>query len=334
MLRLLVTGGCGFIGKNFIRLMVAVRPDISILNVDCLTYAGNTIGLPPEGDQYQWKKVDIWDRPAIEPLMQGVDAVVHFAAESHVDRSILDPSVFVRTNVLGTQVLLDSALKADVGTFVQISTDEVYGSLELVDPPFSETTPVAPRSPYSASKAAADHLAIAYHHTYGMDVRIMRCSNNYGPYQFPEKLIPLAIVHATAGQPIPVYGDGLQRRDWIHVDDHCRAVLSVLEKGRAGEVYNIGANEEMENLELVRTILREVGESDGLISFVKDRPGHDRRYAMDASKARRELGWAPERDLATGIGETIAWYRAHRDWWDPLLGEGFRDYYRRQYEER
>lgn len=330
-MRALITGGCGFIGKNFVNLLNVSRPEIQILNVDCLTYAGNTVGLPARSETYEWHKVDICDAPAVSSLMKGVDIVIHFAAESHVDRSILDPSVFVRTNVVGTQVLLESARQAGVPTFIQISTDEVYGQLMPGDPAFSEATQVSPRSPYSASKAAADHFAMAYHHTFGMDVRVTRCSNNYGPYQFPEKLIPLTIANALADRPIPVYGDGSQRRDWIHVEDHCRAILSVLDSGQPGQVYNIGGGEETENIEVIRTVLREMGRSDDLITFVKDRPGHDFRYAMNASKSERELGWEPQLDFGTGIRKTVAWYLDHRDWWEPLLDENYHRYYERQY---
>lgn len=330
-MRILVTGGCGFIGRNFIRLLQGERPQWQVVNLDALTYAATPGGLPDASDRYRFARGDVCDPEAVRAAMQGAQAVVHFAAESHVDRSILDSAPFVRTNVLGTQVLLDAARALGAETFVQVSTDEVYGALGPEDPPFTEAHPLDPRSPYAASKAAADHLALAYVRTYGLDVRITRCSNNYGPYQFPEKLIPLTLVNALQGQRIPVYGHGRQRRDWIHVEDHCRAILAVLERGRAGEAYNIGAQEERENLDVVRSVLAAAGASEDLISFVPDRPGHDARYAIDARKIRAALGWVPRYSLPLGIAETIAWYRQHERWWRPLLGDAYRSYYQRQY---
>jgi len=326
-MKLLVTGGAGFIGSNFVHYMLREHADVEIVNVDLLTYAGNLDNLRPvEGDaRHRFVRADVADREAMEPLFaEGFDAVVHFAAESHVDRSIADPGVFVRTNVLGTQTLLDLALKYKVGRFVQISTDEVYGTLGEMGR-FSESSPLAPNSPYSASKAGADLLARAYHETYGMDVVITRCSNNYGPYQFPEKLIPLMIMNALEDRPLPVYGDGLHVRDWLHVEDHCRAIDLVLRKGNAGEVYNIGGNNERTNLEVVRTILRELGKPDTLILFVSDRPGHDRRYAIDAGKIRLELGWEPRYEFAVGIRDTIRWYVVNREWLERVKSGAYRE---------
>jgi len=326
-MKLLVTGGAGFIGSNFVHYMLREYADVKIINVDLLTYAGNPDNLRPvEGDaRHRFVRADVADREAMEPLFaEGIDAVVHFAAESHVDRSIADPAVFVRTNVLGTQTLLDLALKYKVSRFLQISTDEVYGSLGETGR-FTERSPLAPNSPYSASKAGADLLVRAYHETYGLDVVITRCSNNYGPYQFPEKLIPLMIMNALQDRPLPVYGDGLHVRDWLHVEDHCRAVDLVLRKGTAGEVYNVGGNNERTNLEVVRTILRELGKPETLIAFVPDRPGHDRRYAIDASKIRNELGWTPQYEFAAGIRDTIRWYVVNREWLDRVKSGAYRE---------
>ena len=326
-MRVLVTGGAGFIGKNFIRMLTAVRQSWKVTNLDGLTYAGNLTGLPEDGDTYCFVHADIRNTARIAEVMQNQDAVVHFAAESHVDRSIRNSADFVSSNVLGTHVLLDAARTLKVPVFVQISTDEVYGSLALNEPAFQENTPLAPRSPYAASKAAADLLVQSYHATYGMDVRITRCSNNYGPYQFPEKLLPLAIVNARRGVPIPIYGDGRQRRDWIHVEDHCRAILAVLERGKPGEVYNVGSEQETENLEAVRSIVRILGTSEDLISFVADRLGHDRRYAMDARKITAELGWEPRYSFQEGLTETVAWYLANEGWWQPLLDQELPSYH-------
>jgi len=322
-----VTGGAGFIGSNFVHYMLREHRDVEIVNVDLLTYAGNPDNLRAvAGDvRHRFVRADVADREAMEPLFaEGIDAVVHFAAESHVDRSIADPAVFVRTNVLGTQTLLDLALKYKVSRFLQISTDEVYGSLGETGR-FTERSPLAPNSPYSASKAGADLLVRAYHETYGLDVVITRCSNNYGPYQFPEKLIPLMIMNALQDRPLPVYGDGLHVRDWLHVEDHCRAVDLVLRKGTAGEVYNVGGNNERTNLEVVRTILRELGKPETLIAYVPDRPGHDRRYAIDASKIRNELGWTPQYEFAAGIRDTIRWYVVNREWLDRVKSGAYRE---------
>lgn len=328
MREILVTGGAGFIGSHFIRLLLEGREEIRVVNLDALTYAGDLENLRDcEGDpRYRFVRGDVGDRALLDRLFREFrfDAVVHFAAESHVDRSITDPERFLSTNVLGTQALLDAARAhwalrpEDLRSkeyregvrYLQISTDEVYGALGP-EGMFTETTPLAPNSPYSASKAAADLLVLAYHRTYGLPVNITRCSNNYGPFQYPEKLIPLMISRALADQPLPVYGDGLQVRDWIHVRDHCGAVKAVLERGRAGEVYNVGGRSERSNLEIVRLILRELGKPESLIAHVPDRPGHDRRYAIDNTKITAELGWRPEHTFESGLRETVLWYRSH-----------------------
>jgi len=320
-MRILITGGCGFIGSNFVRLVLQSRPDWPVLNLDLLTYAGNAENLRDvEKDRrYQFRKGDIADVAFVEKAIRDFtpEAILNFAAESHVDRSIADPAAFLRTNAVGTQELLVAARKAGVKRFVQISTDEVYGSLGATGH-FAETTPLHPNSPYSASKAAADLLALASHHTYGQDVVITRCSNNYGPYQFPEKLIPLMITNAMEGKPLPVYGDGQNVRDWIHVRDHCTGVLAALERGKAGEVYNFGGENEWKNIDLVKTLLDLLDKPHSLIQFVKDRLGHDRRYAIDCSKAKRELSWKPGIDFRQGLAETVGWYQKSRKWWEPL----------------
>ncbi len=338
-MRLFVTGGCGFIGTNFVYHVLRERPDAVVLNFDALTYAGNRANLLPlEEDaspRYRFMRGDIADPRAVAAALAAFkpDAVVNFAAETHVDRSIDDPAPFVTTNVLGTQTLLTLAREHQVTRFVHISTDEVYGSLGA-DGKFTEDTPLSPNSPYSASKAGSDLLVRAFHHTYGLDAVITRCSNNYGPYQFPEKLIPLMIARARADQPLPVYGDGRNVRDWIHVEDHCRGVLLALEKGRPGAVYNFGGAAEMENLAVVRTILAELGKPESLISFVKDRPGHDRRYAMDFTLAGRELGYAPAYDFGRGIRETVAWYLEHDAWVRSVQSGEYRSFMDRWYGER
>jgi dTDP-glucose 4,6-dehydratase len=330
-MRVLVTGGMGFIGSNFVRLLLAERPGWEVWNLDALTYAGNPENLAElapaaeaEG-RYRFVHGDIADEAMVASLLgRNFGAVVNFAAESHVDRSIQSSAPFVRTNVVGTQVLLDAARRAGVPRFLQVSTDEVYGDLSADDPAFTEATPLAPSSPYSASKAAADHLVLAHHRTHGLDALITRCSNNYGPYQFPEKLIPLMIVNALAGKPLPVYGTGENVRDWIHVEDHCRGVLAVLEGGRGGEVYNLGGASERRNLDVVRQIVRHVGASDDLVHFVTDRPGHDRRYAIDFSRAESELGWRPTRTFEEGLEETVRWYLANRGWWTRVQEGAYR----------
>ncbi|MCL6443212.1 MAG: dTDP-glucose 4,6-dehydratase [Alicyclobacillus sp.] len=336
-MNLLITGGAGFIASNFIRYLLQTRPDDHIINLDALTYAGNLASLTDVSTdpRYTFIKADITYVEAIDQVVQrGIDVIINFSAESHVDRSILDPAAFVRTNVLGTQVLLDAARKYGVKKFVQVSTDEVYGALGPDDPAFTETTPLQPNSPYSASKASADLLVRAYHETYGLPVNITRCSNNYGPYQFPEKLIPLMIINALEDKPLPVYGDGLQIRDWLHVWDHCAGIDLVIRNGRPGEVYNIGGNNERTNLEIVRTILRTLGKPESLIQHVADRPGHDRRYAINATKIRAELGWAPKYTFETGIQETIDWYLTHREWWEAVRTGEYRDFYDKQYKAR
>ncbi|HEY3347465.1 MAG TPA: dTDP-glucose 4,6-dehydratase [Nitrospirota bacterium] len=313
--KILVTGGCGFIGSNFVRLMHDTYKDASIVNLDALTYAGSLENLKDIQDspRYRFIKGDICDPAAVAGAMAGADAVVHFAAESHVDRSIEHPAVFVQTNVIGTQVLLNAAMAAKPSIYVQISTDEVYGSLGPSGL-FTETTPLSPNSPYSASKAGADLLVQAHYHTFGLPVVITRCSNNYGPYQFPEKLIPLFINNALKDKPVPLYGDGLNVRDWLHVLDHCKAIDAVMRRGRAGEVYNVGGNNEKTNIEITRLILSRLGKSESLIKYVQDRLGHDRRYAIDSSKLQSELGWEPKFDFESGIADTINWYVENQDW--------------------
>ncbi len=336
-MNLLVTGGAGFIGSAYARLARRTRPASLIVNLDALTYAGNLETLRDlEADPgHVFVRNDVRDGVQVTDILRRhrIEAVVHFAAESHVDRSILSAEPFLDTNVTGTLRLLEAARACGVRRFLQVSTDEVYGSLGPTGA-FEETTPIAPRSPYSASKAAADHFAAAFHHTHGMEVVITRCSNNYGPYQFPEKLIPLMILNALEGKPLPVYGDGLYVRDWIHVEDHCQAIDAVLIGGRAGEVYNIGAENERPNLDVVQAILRHTGRDESLIRHVPDRPGHDRRYAMSAAKIRRELGWKPQRAFEQGLEETVAWYRNNRPWWERVRSGAYRDYYERQYGER
>jgi len=334
-MRLLLTGGCGFIGSNFVRYVLTHRDDLEIVNLDALTYAGNLANLADfaEHPRYRFVKGDITDPTAVNTAMEGCEAVVHMAAESHVDRSIDGPAEFVRTNVVGTQALLDAAKNHGLQRFVMVSTDEVYGSLGP-EGLFSETTPLDPSSPYSSSKAAADLLTLAYHRTFELPAIVTRCSNNYGPYQFPEKLIPLFITNAHADKPLPLYGDGGNVRDWIHVDDHARALLAVLDQGQPGQVYNIGGGNERTNLEITRLILQALGKPESLITFVTDRPGHDRRYAIDASKINRELGWRPEVDFADGIAATVAWYLDHRQWWEQIKSGDYRDFYERWYGDR
>jgi dTDP-glucose 4,6-dehydratase len=332
-MRIFVTGGAGFIGSNFVKLLLAEDPGVEIVNFDALTYAGNLENLADvAGDpRYRFVRGDVADPEAVlGALAEGTDAIVHFAAESHVDRSIASAAAFVQTNVVGTQVLLDAARERRVGRFVHVSTDEVMGSLDGGGF-FTEETPLAPNSPYSASKAAAEHFVRAAVKTHGVDAVVTRCSNNYGPYQFPEKLIPLAIANAMEGQPVPVYGDGLQVRDWIYVDDHCRAVDAVMRGGETGGVYCIGARSERPNIEVVGTILDAVGAPRELVTYVADRPGHDRRYAIDSSKVERDLGWAPRVTFEEGIAATVAWYRENREWVERARSGAYRDYYERNY---
>jgi len=316
--RILVTGCCGFIGANFVRHELETDPEIEITNLDALTYAGNPDNLADLEDhpRYHFVHGDIADRALVMRLVgEGrFDAIVNFAAESHVDRSIDDATPFLRTNVVGTQCLLDAARVAKVGRYVQVSTDEVYGTLQPDDPPFHETTPLTPNSPYAASKAGADLLVRAAHHTFGMDTVITRCSNNYGPYQFPEKLIPLFITNIMADIPVPVYGDGRQVRDWIHVLDHCRGIGAAMRRGRPGEVYNFGGRSERFNIDVTHMLLKLCGKTESLITHVTDRPGHDRRYAVNCSRAEAELGWRPTVPFEQGLAETVEWYRSNARW--------------------
>jgi dTDP-glucose 4,6-dehydratase len=328
-----VTGGCGFIGSNFIRYLLETDPDVAVINLDLLTYAGNLANLDgvDTNPRYRFVRGDITDRDAVREVMRnGVRAVINFAAESHVDRSIHDSGPFVRTNVLGTQVLLDSAREFNVPRYVQVSTDEVYGTLGETGA-FTEETPLAPNSPYSASKAAADLLVRSYVHTFGLPAVITRCSNNYGPYQFPEKLIPLFITNLMNDEPVPVYGDGLNVRDWIHVRDHCAGIDLAWRKGRPGEVYNFGGRCERTNLELTHALLNAVGKPTSLIRYVKDRPGHDRRYAIDCSKVEREFAWRPQVPFEEGLCETVRWYREHPEWVQNIRSGEYMKYYQKQY---
>ncbi len=339
-MKLLVTGGAGFIGSNFIRYLLGEHADVHITNLDKLTYAGNLENLADIVDdaqmrkRYRLVKDDVADHGKVDRLLhEGFDAVVHFAAETHVDRSIESAEPFLRTNVLGTQALLEASRRHGVPRFVHISTDEVYGSaLERVS--FTEDSPLNPSSPYAASKAAADLLVLSYIRTYGFPALILRCSNNFGPYQFPEKLIPLMIANALDDKPLPVYGDGLNVRDWIYVEDHCRAIWRALVKGRVGEIYNIGGVAQKTNLDVVRMLLRLLGKPESLISFVADRPHHDRRYALDSIKLRSELGWTPCHTFEDGLERTVAWYRSHPDWLARCRSGAYRDYYQRHYEDR
>jgi len=335
-MKILVTGGAGFIGSNFVRYMLEVHPDYEVVNLDLLTYAGNLENLADlEGrDNYRFVRGDIADSGLLDEIFaEGLDGVVNFAAESHVDRSIEDPGHFLSTNILGTQALLEAARRYQVDRFLQISTDEVYGSLGG-EGAFTEESPLAPNSPYSASKASADLLCRAYWKTYDLPVVVTRCSNNYGPYQFPEKLIPLFITNALADEPLPVYGDGLYVRDWIYVRDHCSALDRALHDGRAGEVYNVGADAEKTNLEITQTILAKLDKDAGLVRHVKDRPGHDRRYAIDSSKIKTELGWRPATPFPDGMADTIDWYLRNEPWWQKIKSGEYREYYERMYGNR
>ena len=349
MKNVLITGGAGFIGSNFIQFILDSRPDLErLVNLDLLTYAGNLENLKAveRDSRYRFVKGDIRDRDLVERLFADYDfdTVVHFAAESHVDRSIVEPEVFLTTNIIGTQTLLDAAKRhwkqspddkysrvyREGVRYLQVSTDEVYGALGETGL-FCESTPLAPNSPYSASKASGDMIVRAYYQTYGLPANITRCSNNYGPYQFPEKLIPLMIHNAREDKPLPVYGDGMQIRDWLHVRDHCSAIAAVLERGTAGEVYNIGGNNERANIEIIRLILRELGKPESLITYVKDRPGHDRRYAIDNTKITGELGWKPLYTFEQGMRETIQWYLTHADWIGRVISGDYRAYYQEMY---
>lgn len=336
-MKLLVTGGAGFIGSNFILYWMKNHPDDLVVNLDKLTYAGNLENLKDieQNHNYSFVKGDICDLETVEKAMNGVDTVVHFAAETHVDRSILGPSEFVRTNILGTQTLLEAARKQNIKRFHHISTDEVFGTLELDDRKiFNETTPYAPRSPYAASKAAADHLVRAYFITYGLPITITNCADNYGPYQFPEKLISLAITNLLEGKKVPIYGDGLYIRDWLYVADHASAIEAVLTQGKVGETYCVGSTiEEINNLDLIKKILVLLGKDETFIEFVKDRPGHDRRYAIDWSKIKAELSWKPKYDLDTGLQKTVEWYKQNQEWWRKIKTGLYQEYYKKQYGE-
>lgn len=337
MKRILVTGGAGFIGSNFVRLILAEQPDCFIANLDSLTYAGNLENL--EGflnhKNHAFVKGDICDGKTVEEAIDKykINTIINFAAESHVDRSITGPKIFIETNVTGTLTLLQAACDKKIEKFVQISTDEVYGSLGA-EGKFTELSPLSPNSPYSASKTAADHLVCAFGHTFGLNYNITRCSNNYGPYQFPEKMIPLMINNALADKPLPVYGDGGNVRDWIHVEDHCRAIWKVLTAGKNGEIYNIGSNNEKTNLDVVKTILKLVGKPETLITFVKDRPGHDRRYAIDSAKINSQLGWRAQIKFESGIKNTIDWYLKNKNWLANVTSGQYQKYYQQMYANR
>ena len=337
MKNILVTGGAGFIGSNFLTMMVKKFPNYNFVNLDSLTYAGNLENLKEIENlsNYNFVKADIRDSEKVDEVITAklIDTIIHFAAESHVDRSILGPKIFIETNVLGTQNLLESAKKNNIEKFLHISTDEVYGSLGESGK-FTEKTPISPRSPYSASKAASDLIVLAYHETYNLNVLVTRCSNNYGAFQFPEKLIPLMILNATKNIPLPVYGDGLYVRDWLHVDDHSSAIDTVLHNGKIGEVYNIGGNNEWKNIDIVKLILKHLNKSDELIKYVKDRPGHDRRYAMDASKLKSELNWEPKIKFEDGLPKTINWYLENQYWLEHVTSGEYLKYYEAQYKNR
>ena len=334
-MKILVTGGAGFIGSNFIHYWLKNHPKDEIVNFDKLTYAGNLENLKEvEGNSnYTFIKGDICDQQAVENVMSGADAIVHFAAESHVDRSIMDSADFVNTNIVGTLNLLEAAKKAGNIRFHHVSTDEVFGSLKPSDPAFNENTPYDPRSPYSAAKAASDHLVRAYFHTHGLPITISNCSNNYGPYQFPEKVIPLFVTNLIEDKKVPVYGDGLQIRDWIHVDDHNRGVDMILTRGKLGETYCLGGDSEKTNLEITNLILSALGKGDEMIEHVKDRKGHDRRYAIDFSKAKKELGWEPQIKFEDGLKSTIEWYKNNNEWWQNVKSGEYQDYYKKQYNK-
>lgn len=334
---IIVTGGAGFIGSNFVFHMLQAHPDYRIVCLDKLTYAGNLSTLEPvlQQDNFRFVKADICDRQAVDKLFQEEkpDIVVNFAAESHVDRSIENPGIFLETNIMGTAVLMDACRKYGIQRYHQVSTDEVYGDLPLDRPDlfFTEETPLHTSSPYSSSKASADLLVMAYYRTYGLPVTISRCSNNYGPYHFPEKLIPLMIANALADKPLPVYGNGENVRDWLYVEDHCRAIDLIIHNGKVGEVYNVGGHNEKRNIDIVRIICQELGKPESLIVHVEDRKGHDRRYAIDPAKIHRELGWLPESKFEDGIKKTIKWYLEHKKWWQDIINGEYQEYYAKMY---
>lgn len=335
-MKLLVTGGAGFIGANFIHFILEKHPEVSVINLDVLTYAGNLENVQrwEDDSRYRFVKGDIGDASLVDTLVSEVDTIVHFAAESHVDRSILGPEAFVRTNVLGTFTLLEAARKHGNKRFHHVSTDEVFGALEPDDAPFCETTPYDPRSPYSASKASSDHLVRAYFHTFGLPITISNCSNNYGPYHFPEKLIPLTITNLLEGKSVPVYGDGRQVRDWLFVEDHARAIALILEKGNIGETYCIGGGGERENIWIVKKLLELLEKDTSTIEYVTDRAGHDRRYAINFSKITRELGWQPTVTLEEGLQQTVEWFQKNEAWWKRVKSGAYQQYYEQQYRER
>lgn len=335
MEKILITGGAGFIGSNFVRYMLDKHENYEIINLDALTYCGNLENLSgiENNSNYTFIKGNITDKELVNDITPDIDYIINFAAESHVDRSIEDPEIFIKSNILGTQVLLDAAKKYEIKKYLQVSTDEVYGSLGKTGY-FKEDTPLAPNSPYSASKAGADLMVRAYNETFGLPVNITRCSNNYGPYQFPEKLIPLMISNALENKSLPVYGDGMNIRDWLHVYDHCTAIDLVLHEGKMGEVYNIGGNNEKTNIEIVKLILKNLRKDESLIKYVKDRLGHDRRYAIDSSKIQEELGWKPKYTFETGITETIEWYLKNEEWWKRIKSGEYTKYYEKMYKNR
>ncbi len=339
-MKIIVTGGAGFIGSNFIFYILKNHPNDNIICVDSLTYAGNLSTLSSVMDyrNFTFKKIDICDKDSIFSLFEAErpDIVVNFAAESHVDRSIEDPQIFLTTNIIGTSILMDACIKYNTKRFHQVSTDEVYGDLPLdrKDLLFTEDTPICTSSPYSSSKASADLLALAYHRTYGLDVTISRCSNNYGPYQFPEKLIPLMIANALDNKLLPVYGEGLNIRDWLYVEDHCEAIDIIMRNGTSGEVYNVGGHNEMHNIDIVKLIIKELGKSEDLITFVTDRKGHDLRYAIDPTKIHTQLGWLPKTAFAEGIKKTISWYLDNKQWWMDIISGEYQNYYNKMYGER
>ena len=337
---IIVTGGAGFIGSNFVFHMLEKHPDDRIICLDKLTYAGNLSTLEPVMDNpnFRFVRADICDREMVERLFEEEhpDIVVNFAAESHVDRSIEDPGIFLQTNIIGTATLMDACRKYGITRYHQVSTDEVYGDLPLDRPDlfFTEETPLHTSSPYSSSKAGADLLVLAYYRTYGLPVTISRCSNNYGPYQFPEKLIPLMIANALADKSLPVYGEGLNVRDWLYVEDHCRAIDLIIHEGKVGEVYNVGGHNEMKNIDIVKMICKELGKPESLITYVTDRKGHDMRYAIDPAKIHRELGWLPETKFEDGIKKTIRWYLENREWWETIISGEYQNYYEKMYANR